>query len=224
MQTHCLRVFMRVTAFIAADVPIRERPGAPRHFTRILNKLRNLAPMRTSITLRALTALLGTAGLLGAAGDALASTATTTFTVSATVLKNCTASATNLGFGNYTQGSGTVTSTSTVSVLCTNGTTFTVALNGGTTTGGTIAQRLLAETGGSGTLQYNLYTSNTYATVFGNGTTGSTESGTGAGMAAADAQAFTVYGQLPDNATNQAAPVVGASTVYTDTITVTVTY
>ncbi|MBS0399895.1 MAG: spore coat protein U domain-containing protein, partial [Proteobacteria bacterium] len=41
---------------------------------------------------------------------------------------------------------------------------------------------------------------------------------TGAGVATANA--MTVYGQLPDSATNQAA-VPGA---YSDTITVTVTY
>ncbi len=175
--------------------------------------------------MRNFIACLSAGALLASAGAAQAATATTTFQVSATVLKNCTVAATNLGFGNYTPGGGTLTSTSTVSVLCTNGTTFTVALNGGTTTGGTIAQRLMAETGGAGTLQYNLYTTNTYATVWGDGTGSSkTQAGTGTGMAAADAQVLTVYGQLPDNATNQAAPVVGASTLYTDTITVTVTY
>jgi spore coat protein U-like protein len=172
-----------------------------------------------------LTACLAAGTLLAAGGSASAATATTTFTVSATVLKNCSASATNLGFGNYTAGGGTLTANSTVSVLCTAGTGFTVALNGGSTTGGTIAQRLMAETGGSGTLQYNLYTSNTYATVWGDGTGSSkTQTGTGAGMAPGNAQTLTVFGQLPDNTTNQAAPVIGASTVYTDTITVTVTY
>jgi spore coat protein U-like protein len=172
-----------------------------------------------------MTALLTTGALLGAAGGASASTTTTTFTVSANVLKTCSVSATNLAFGNYTPGGGALTSTSTVSVLCTNGTTFTAALNGGSTTGGTVAQRLMAETAGSGTLQYNLYTAATHTTVWGDATGSSvTQPGTGAGMAAADAQSLTVYGQLPDNATNQAAPVTGATTAYSDTITVTVTY
>lgn len=173
-----------------------------------------------------LTALLTTGALLGAAGGAsAASTTTTTFTVSASVLKTCSVTATNLGFGNYTPGGGALTSTSTVSVLCTNGTSFTTALNAGSTTGGTVAQRLMAESGGSGTLQYNLYTTAAHSTVWGDGTSSSvTQAGTGAGMAAADAQSLTVYGQLPDNAANQAAPVTGATTAYSDTITVTVTY
>jgi spore coat protein U-like protein len=172
-----------------------------------------------------LTALLTTGALLGAASGASAATATTTFTVSASVLKTCSVSATNLAFGNYTPGGGALTSTSAVSVLCTNGTAFTAALNAGSTAGGTVAQRLMAESGGSGTLQYNLYTTAAHSTVWGDGTGSSvTQAGTGTGMAAADAQSLTVFGQLPDNATNQAAPVTGATTTYTDTITVTVTY
>ena len=72
---------------------------------------------------------------------------------------------------------------------------------------------------GANTLQYNLYTTAAFTTVFGDGTGASqTEPGTGAGIATA--VTFTVFGQLPDNATNQAAVPGG----YTDTITVTVTY
>ena len=174
---------------------------------------------------KVLIAFVTTGALLGAASGASAASATTTFTVSANVLKTCSVSATNLAFGNYTPGGGALTSTSTVSVLCTNGTGFTAALNGGSTSGGTVAQRLMAESGGSGTLQYNLYTTAAHATVWGDGTGSTvTQAGTGAGMAAADAQTLTVYGQLPDNAANQAAPVTGATTAYSDTITVTVTY
>lgn len=174
---------------------------------------------------KVLIGLVTSGALLAVAAGASASTTTTTFTVSASVLKTCSVSATNLAFGNYTPGGGQLASTSTVSVLCTNGTTFTAALNAGSTTSGTVAQRLMAESGGSGTLQYNLYTTAAHSTVWGDGTGSSaTESGTGAGMANADAQSLTVYGLLPDNATNQAAPVTGATTAYSDTITVTVTY
>ncbi len=156
------------------------------------------------------------AALLGS-GTALAVTATTTFQVQAAVQKACQVNATALNFGNYTPGSGAASGTSTVNVLCTKSTGFTVALNGGTTTGGTVAQRLMAN--GTNTLQYNLFTTNTYATVWGDGTgTSTTQGGTGNGMGAA--VAYTVYGQLLDNPANQNA-VPGS---YTDTITVTVTY
>ena len=92
-----------------------------------------------------------------------------------------------------------------------------MALNGGTTAGSTIAQRLLAQ--GANTLQYNLFTTAALTQVFGDGSgTSKTVAGTGAGVATA--ATVTVFGQLPDNATNQAS-VAGN---YTDTITVTVTY
>ncbi|HWX78770.1 MAG TPA: spore coat U domain-containing protein [Steroidobacteraceae bacterium] len=152
-----------------------------------------------------------------AAGFAGAATTSTTFAVTSSLLATCSATATSLAFSAYTPGAGNVANNGTVSVKCTKNTPFTVALNRGTTAGGTIAQRLMAF--GANTLQYNLYTTAAFATVFGDGTGASqTEPGTGAGVATA--VAFTVFGQLPDNATNQAA-VPGA---YTDTITVTVTY
>jgi spore coat protein U-like protein len=124
---------------------------------------------------------------------------------------------TALAVPNYTPGGGAVLQTSTISVKCTKNTPYTVLLNGGQTTGGTVAQRLMAS--GANTLQYNLYTDNTYATVFGDGTgTSKTATGTGAGVATANT--LTVYGQLPDSATNQAA----VPAAYTDTILVTVNY
>ncbi len=162
-----------------------------------------------------LTATMAAAAV-AAAGSASAATATTTFGVTATVLKTCSVAANPLGFGNYTPGSGALAANTTVNVKCTKGTTFSVALNGGTTTGGTISQRLMSN--GTDTLQYNLYTTAAFATLFGDGTTGSTMPGTGTGIATA--VALTVFGSLPDNATNQ-----NVSTgAYSDTINVTVTY
>ena len=162
-----------------------------------------------------LTATMAATALV-AAGSASAATATTTFGVTATVLKTCSVAAAALGFGNYTPGSGALAANTTVNVKCTKGTTFTVALNGGTTAGGTITQRLM--TNGTDTLQYNLYTTAAFATLFGDGTTGVTMPGTGTGIATA--VALTVFGSLPDNATNQ-----NVSTgAYADTINVTVTY
>ena len=167
--------------------------------------------------MRRIVTFAAAAAVLVGSNGVHAATATTTFQVSATVLKTCAVSAGPLAFGNYTPGGGAVAGQTTVNVNCTKTTAYTVALNAGTTAGGTIAQRLMA--GGGNTLQYNLYTTNTYTTLFGDGTSGSvTEAGTGSGVNVANA--LTVFGQLPDNATNQAA-VPGA---YTDTITVTVTY
>ncbi|HYM35068.1 MAG TPA: spore coat protein U domain-containing protein, partial [Steroidobacteraceae bacterium] len=74
---------------------------------------------------------------------------------------------------------------------------------------------------GANTLQYNLFTTSGFTTIFGDGTGGTgTSAGTGNGVAVASAQTVTIYGSLPDNATNQNA-VLGS---YSDKITVTVTY
>lgn len=161
--------------------------------------------------------LLATLAGALSAGVATAATTTTSFQVTATVQSTCSATATTLAFPDYTPGAGAQTGTSTISVRCSMNTPYTVALNAGTTTGGTLAQRLMAS--GPNTLQYNLYTTAAATTIFGDGTGGTgTGSGTGAGVGTANA--MTVYGELPDSATNQAA-VPGA---YSDTITVTVTY
>jgi spore coat protein U-like protein len=72
---------------------------------------------------------------------------------------------------------------------------------------------------GTATLQYNLYTTAGFATVFGDGTgTTATIAGTGAGLATP--VTTTVYGQLLDSTANQAV----APGNYSDTITVTISY
>jgi spore coat protein U-like protein len=166
-----------------------------------------------------LIATLSSAAMFAVAGTASALTATSTFNVTATVLKNCLVSSADLGFGNYTPAAGAKASTSAITVRCTKTTPYTVALNAGTTVGGTMAQRLLAN--GANTLQYNLYTTVAATTVWGDGTGASvTQAGTGNGVSVASAQTLTVFGALPDSTTNQDAPP-GA---YADIITVTVTY
>lgn len=160
-----------------------------------------------------LTATL--AASLMTAGAAQAGTATTTFAVTATVNSTCATTATALAFPPYTPGGGAIAQSSTISVKCTKNTGYTVLLNGGV--GGTVAQRLMSS--GANTLQYQLYTTIALGSVWGDGTGSSvTQTGTGAGVATTNT--LTVYGQVPDNATNQAA--IPAN--YADTITVTVTY
>jgi spore coat protein U-like protein len=161
-----------------------------------------------------LTATLAAGAL--AAGIAQSATTGTSFAVNATVNSSCSVTAATLVFPAYTPLGGNQVGSTNVAVNCTNKTPFTVLLNKGAN--GTIAQRLMAS--GANTLQYNLYTTNTYTTVFGDGTSGSqTVLGTGVGLSTA--VLVPVYGQLPDNATNQLA--IPANN-YTDTITVTVNY
>jgi len=163
--------------------------------------------------IQAMTLIFG-AVWAGVAGSA---TTTTTFAVTETVQTTCSATATTLAFNAYTPGAGAIANTGTISVKCSKNTPYTISLNGGTTSGGSVAQRLMAS--GTNTLQYNLFTTAAFSQIFGDGTGASkTVAGTGAGVATANA--VTVFGQLPDSAANQAA-VPGS---YTDTITVTVSY
>jgi spore coat protein U-like protein len=74
---------------------------------------------------------------------------------------------------------------------------------------------------GASSLEYNLYTTNALASVWGDGTASTaTRTGTGTGLSAAGEQTLTVYGALPNSAANQDAPAGS----YLDTITVTVSY
>ena len=90
-------------------------------------------------------------------------------------------------------------------------------MTAGTTTGTTIAQRLLSD-GAGDTLQYNLYTTAGFTTPWGITVGTNTVAGTGAGMSTPVVQ--TIYGQLVDSAANQAQPPAN----YSDTITVNVAY
>ena len=152
--------------------------------------------------------------LLALAGSAQAATKTTNLKVSANVAANCTVSAANLKFGNY-RGTAALKSTSDVSVTCTNGLPYTVALSAGSSTDYTV--RKLAS--GLNSLEYNLYVDLANSAVWGDGSGGTqTVADTGAGMATA--RTHTVFGTLPNSAANQLAPV-GA---YSDTIVVSVVY
>jgi len=159
-----------------------------------------------------LSAFLGfvVLGLTPISAVAQANPATTTFGVSATVLKDCIVSATALPFGNYT--GAVVNTSSTVTVTCTSGTKYTVGLNPGLTTGATVTTRQMGITQPAGGLNYSLLTTSYSGANWGN-TSGSWVSGTGSGAA----QPLTVYGVLA------AAQYVPPGS-YTDTIAVTVTY
>jgi spore coat protein U-like protein len=149
-------------------------------------------------------------GLVFAPVSASASTATATFAVSTTVTNSCTISAAGLTFAAYT---GALDQASTtLTVKCTNNGDYTVALNQGSTTGGTEATRLMAN--GTYTLGYSLFTSNAYSTIWGDGT-GSTQTVSGVGTGAN--QTLTVYGQIPANEAT-------TSGTYSDTVTATISY
>lgn len=127
-------------------------------------------------------------------------------------------SATPTAFGTYSPGAGAPdTANGTVTIACTAPVTdtlpnFTVALDGGSAASFTPRQMSFA----SLHLNYNLYTSSAFTTVWGDGTSGTVtqnyDSGSGLGTIN-----LTAYGNLPSG--QYAAPGN-----YADTITVTVSY
>ena len=153
-------------------------------------------------------------GLACRAADA--GSASASLTVTATVQSTCVASAASVAFPAYTAGGGPVTGSTTITVKCSPGLGFKVALSSGATPGGNISQRLLSN--GSQSLQYNLYTTSDLSNVWGDGTTGAML----AGVASSEGLAtrLTVFGEVPDSASNRLA----TSGIYSDLVTITVTY
>ncbi len=156
-------------------------------------------------------ALIG-AGLLQLVSASQAGTATSTFTVQATVISSCTVnSASTLNFGSIGVLTAAVNQTSTLAVQCTNTSPYNIGLSAGTGTGATVANRLM--TSGTATVGYTLYSNAAMTTVWGTTVGTNTVAATGNGAS----QTYTVYGQVPAQTT----PAPGT---YTDTITVTISY
>jgi spore coat protein U-like protein len=153
-----------------------------------------------------------TAGQVVAAGsytDTISS-ATASFTVTATVAPSCTVSASALSFGNY---SGLlIDASSAVTVNCTNLTAFNIGLNAGTATGATVSARKMTSPA-SATLSYKLFRDSGRTQNWGN-TVGTDTLST---VANGTAVQYAVFGRLPAGQSVNPA-------VYSDTIIATVTY
>jgi len=162
--------------------------------------------------------VLGLAGLLGAHDADAACTGVGLFSCSATV-----SVAQPLAFGNYNPTNVTPTDNTTainvvgtisglVSILVTL--SYTIGLDAGA--GGTIADRRLAGPS-SGSLPYNLYTTNARTTVWGAAGASDSYSALASVGGTSVSRNYTVYGRIP---VGQYVPPGG----YSNTITVTVTY
>lgn len=142
-----------------------------------------------------------------------AATETTSFTVSATVTDTCQSlTADNINFGNYNPlASSNTDATGNIQITCTNNTSYSIALSAGGS--GSYSTRQLSD-GSSNNLNYNLYTSSSYNSIWGDGT-GNSDAVNQTGTGSQDT--VTVYGRITAGQS-----VANAS--YSDTITVTVTY
>lgn len=156
------------------------------------------------------------------AAPAFAATTTGVLTVRATVEESCVLDTTNAQAGNALLDFGTVTSlvsnvdadtttgtNASLALICSNGTTYTVALDAGANASG--QQRRMAG-GASEFLPYDLYSDSARAAPISSGASFASASGNGR------TQTIPIYGRIPAGST---LPGAGA---YVDTVTLTVTY
>ena len=163
--------------------------------------------------LRAVPAYLAALAVWLVPQDSLAATSTTTFQVQITIQAAFAInSATTLDFGTHGILTTNTDATSTITVQCTLLTPYNVGLNVGTGTGATAAARLMTSSA-SNTVTYSLYRDASRLLVWGETIGTDTVAGTGTGLAVG----HTVYGRVPAQTTPTPA-------LYTDTITVTVTF
>lgn len=167
----------------------------------------------------AVKALVATTLLSGAAIASATSTNATTaqLNVSATVNPTCIInSAGAMTFAAYDPSTPNAqTTSSSISVNCTNTTPFNIGLSAGGGAGATVTNRVM--TSGTNTLNYSLYQDTGHASVWGNTVGTDTVAAAGLGMASGNAIVKTVYGQIP----LQPNAIPGN---YSDTVTVTVSY
>jgi len=142
-------------------------------------------------------------------------TKTGSMPITATVPTTCKVGASSLAFGSVTSTaiqSGNINGTGIVTITCTNGSPYTIALDAGSASGATLSVRKMSS--GVSRLNYSIYTTAARTTIWGNGTSGSsTVAGTGSGIT----QGITAYGRI---FSGQVVPAAA----YVDTIVVTVTY
>ena len=152
-------------------------------------------------------------GVAPFARHAGAATAIGNFQVRITIQESCiiVGATSPLDFGNQNVLAANVDATTTLTVQCTTSTPYTIGLNVGTGAGATLAVRKMTGPGAA-TVDYSLYQDAPRTVLWGD-VVGNTQAGNGNGSP----QAYTVYGRVPPQAT----PSAG---LYTDTITVTVTY
>lgn len=151
-------------------------------------------------------------GVIALSQAAYSAVATGVMTVSATVSSTCVVGASTLAFSSATSAAiqaGNVDATGTVTVNCTTGSPYTIALDAGAGAGATVASRKM--TSGANLLSYTVYTSAARTTVWDTG------SGTVAGTGSGAVQTISAYGRIFSGQTVPAA-------TYTDTINVTVSY
>lgn len=141
-----------------------------------------------------------------------AATATGSFNVKVTIAATCVVtSATDLDFGTQGVLAANIDQTSAITVTCTNTSPYNIGLDKGLN-GSSVTTRQM-KAAGPALINYSLFSDAGRTVNWGNTVGTDTVAATGTGSA----QAFTVFGRIPP----QPSPVPA---LYTDTITVTITY
>ena len=141
-----------------------------------------------------------------------------TLIATATLLGSCTISASPLNFGTQTSLAANIDAQTSLTITCTNGTPYTVKLDGGTAAAFN-PRKLYLNGSGPQTVNYNLYTDTGRTTVWGiGGGSGSTQTGNGTGNGQGNPQTLVVYGRVPAQAGGWTAGT------YKDTVTATVEF
>jgi spore coat protein U-like protein len=135
------------------------------------------------------------------------------FTVNAGVINDCNISASGITFGPSGVLTAALFANGAVTAQCTPSDSYSIALSAGTTAGASLSDRRMVGMTSSAIVHYQLYTSGSYATIWGDGVTGSTVGGTGNGSN----QVYQVFGQVAAQATPK-------PDTYNDTVTATITY
>ena len=163
---------------------------------------------------KGLILLPATLALMAGASSIHAASTTQNMAVTATVAASCTFTVTSLAFGSYTLAQ--LDGISNISLTCTNGTAYTIALGAGTgPSASTSARQMTGPTVGSTVqyLNYALYNDSGRSTNWGATSSSGAVTGTGTGAAVT----IPVYGRIPAGQTAS----IGS---YADTIVVTVSY
>ena len=150
-----------------------------------------------------------TSGTCVAIGSTNASSAA--FTATATYSAICRITSTTFDFGTAGVFSTVTNGSSSLTATCSATTPYTISLDGGTTGATDPTKRKMSKA--SETVTYGLYRNSARTLAWGSTVGTNTQGGTGSGLG----QSYTVYGQVPVQAT----PSPGS---YTDTIVATTTY
>ncbi len=162
--------------------------------------------------LPAITPIISVAMLLMSVNSVGAATTTATFNAQIIIIEDCDiVSASNLDFGTEGVLASNVDATATLSVQCTNSTTYNIGLDAGSGAGATTTTRKMSN--GLQTVDYQMFTDPGRTNNWGDSIGTDTVAATGTGLA----QNYTIYGRVPPQSTPSA-------NTYTDTVTITVTF